>query len=209
MTEVVIAILHGLFLAIGLLLPLGAQNIFIFNQGAMQPNFTKALPCIITASICDSMLIMAGVLGISILMLKLVWLKLTIFITGFFFLIYMGYITWKQPVHGVTKNHHIFSTKRQIVFAASTSLLNPHAIIDTIAVIGTNSIEYAGKAKIAYTITCILVSWIWFSGLAVAGRSLHKIDKNGFWIKIINKIAATIIWIVAFYLAIQIIGITL
>jgi len=205
MTEVTIAIFHGLFLAIGLLLPLGAQNIFIFNQGAIQPSFTRTLPCIITASVCDSILIIAGVLGISILVLKLVWLKLIIFITGFLFLMYMGYITWYQPVHGVTNNHRIFSAKKQILFAASASLLNPHAIIDTIAVIGTSSVEYIGNAKIAYTITCVLVSWIWFCGLASAGHSLHKIDKNGLWIKRINKIAAIIIWIVAAYLAIQVV----
>ena len=34
----VTAIIHGFILAIGLILPLGAQNVFIFNQGANQQN---------------------------------------------------------------------------------------------------------------------------------------------------------------------------
>ena len=48
------AILHGVLLAIGLILPLGAQNIFVFNQGANQTKFRRALPAIITAGLCDS-----------------------------------------------------------------------------------------------------------------------------------------------------------
>jgi L-lysine exporter family protein LysE/ArgO len=29
------AIFHGILLAFGLILPLGAQNVFVFNQGAI------------------------------------------------------------------------------------------------------------------------------------------------------------------------------
>lgn len=35
------ALLHGIALAFGLILPLGAQNVFVFNQGASQPQFKK------------------------------------------------------------------------------------------------------------------------------------------------------------------------
>ena len=51
------AILHGVLLAIGLILPLGAQNIFVFNQGANQTKFRRALPAIIAARLCVSLLI--------------------------------------------------------------------------------------------------------------------------------------------------------
>ena len=40
-------IVHGVLLALGLILPLGAQNVFVFNQGANQKKFTKVLPVII------------------------------------------------------------------------------------------------------------------------------------------------------------------
>ena len=38
MTE---AILHGIILAFGLIVPLGVQNVFVFNQGALQPTFVS------------------------------------------------------------------------------------------------------------------------------------------------------------------------
>jgi L-lysine exporter family protein LysE/ArgO len=42
-----LAFIHGFVLALGLILPLGVQNVFIFNQGAVQPRFYKALPAIL------------------------------------------------------------------------------------------------------------------------------------------------------------------
>lgn len=54
-------IVHGVLLALGLILPLGAQNVFVFNQGANQKKFTKALPVIITAGLCDTFLITIAV----------------------------------------------------------------------------------------------------------------------------------------------------
>ncbi|RZH87840.1 amino acid transporter, partial [Staphylococcus aureus] len=42
-------VLHGILLALGLILPLGAQNVFVFNQGANQKKMINALPVVITA----------------------------------------------------------------------------------------------------------------------------------------------------------------
>lgn len=43
-------IIHGLILSFGLILPIGVQNAFIFNQGVLQPTFLRILPAIITVS---------------------------------------------------------------------------------------------------------------------------------------------------------------
>lgn len=52
--------IHGLFLALGLILPLGAQNVFVFNQGANQKQLIKTIPVIIAAGLCDTLLIEIG-----------------------------------------------------------------------------------------------------------------------------------------------------
>lgn len=204
MLEITIATIHGILLALGLILPLGVQNVFIFNQGAAQPSVINALPAVITASICDAALIILAVFGVSLLILEIAWLKLFIFIAGFLFLVYMGFVIWNQHKYDGLKSRKIFSAKKQIIFAMSVSILNPHAIIDTVAIIGTNSIQYAGYAKFAYTLSCVLVSWVWFTTLAFAGHYLHKIDKNGLWVKVVNQVAAVIIWGIAIYLGMQI-----
>jgi len=77
------------------------------------------------------------------------------------------------------------------------SLLNPHAILDTIGVIGTSSLAYAGPERIAFTAACILNSWAWFFMLAVAGKLIGSIGPVRQWL---NRVSAVIIWLSAVYL---------
>ncbi|WP_256083971.1 LysE family transporter, partial [Staphylococcus aureus] len=54
-------------------------------------------------------------------------LQLFISIVGLFFLLYMAWSLWKEK-HNTLENYEPMSTKKQIGFAISVSLLNPHAI---------------------------------------------------------------------------------
>lgn len=202
MTE---AILHGMILAFGLILPLGVQNVFVFNQGASQPNILRVIPVVLTASICDTILILIAVQGVSLMLLTFSWLTTTLYVIGFFFLIYMGWIIWKSESTKETIEVKKMTIKKQIIFAASVSLLNPHAILDTIGIIGTNSIQYVGSEKWAFTLTTVTVSWLWFISLALAGRMLGKVDSSGTLISSLNKISGVIIWGVALYMLKQVI----
>ncbi|AMM95126.1 LysE family transporter [Peribacillus simplex] len=192
---------HGLLLALGLILPLGVQNVFIFNQGAIQPTLKKALPATITAAICDTVLILLAILGVSLIVMQYDWLRLTLIIFGVIFLLYMGFQIWSAKANPQSDAQTMqMSTKKQIVFALSVSLLNPHAILDTIGVIGSSSLVYSGMDKVIFTGTCIVVSWCWFHGLCFAGRLLKKVDASGKFLGILNKISAIIIWITALYM---------
>ena len=197
-------LIHGILLAFGLILPLGVQNVFIFNQGATHRKFTKALPAIITAGICDTILIYLAVAGVSVIVLSFEWMKISLFLAGFLFLAYMGWVIWKDnPSVSAKQEEKGFSARRQITFAASVSLLNPHAILDTIGVIGTSSLTYTGYEKWIFTLACIVVSWIWFLSLALVGRKIGQIDGNGKFLKNINKLSALIIWVMALYMGYQ------
>jgi L-lysine exporter family protein LysE/ArgO len=196
------AIIHGFILAFGLILPLGAQNVFVFNQGATQPSLLRAMPVVITAALCDALLILLAVMGVSLVVLSVAWLKTLLYAVGVLFLLYMGYLTWRsRPKVEQDQESVQFSAKRQVMFAASVSLLNPHAILDTIGVIGTSSLSYTGGAKWGFTIACIGVSWLWFFSLAVAGRFTGKLDRSGRLMRGLNIASACIMWAVALYMA--------
>jgi L-lysine exporter family protein LysE/ArgO len=195
-----LAFIHGVVLAFGLILPLGAQNVFLFNQGAAQSRFSKVVPIIITASICDTILILMAVFGVSLLVLTLSWLQTIIFGIGFIFLLYMAWSVWNSEPSTSNNEKNNLSTKKQILFALSVSLLNPHAILDTIGVIGTSSLSYVGSEKATFTIACIGVSWLWFAFLAVLGRLVGKIDTHGKYIRLLNKLSALIIFGVAIFI---------
>ena len=194
------AFIHGVILALGLILPLGVQNIFVFNQGAAQRRFIMALPAVITASVCDTFLILLSVQGVSLLLLEFGFLKLALIGFGIVFLIYMGWLTWNA---GAAKNRQETETwplRRQVMFAASVSLLNPHAILDTIGVIGTSSVQYQNFDKLLFTGACILVSWLWFLGLALLGRFMGGQDWFVRHMAGVNKLSAVFMWGSAVYM---------
>jgi len=169
------AILHGLVLAFGLIIPLGAQNVFVFNQGAVQPRFLRVLPVIITASICDTLLIVAAVLGVSFVILTVSWLQYVLFGIGILFLLYMGLSVWRSQGGSQSHREEEVSPKKQIAFAASVSLLNPHAILDTVGVIGTNSLGYTGIEKMAFTLACIgFMDMVFWAGYSWKNRWEHR-----------------------------------
>lgn len=99
------------------------------------------------------------------------------------------------------------TAKKQIGFALSVSLLNPHAIMDTIGVIGTSAAIYEGVEKVVFSIATVLVSWIWFFFLAIAGKIIGHVDKTGKYITVLNKCSAIIIIIVALMILKQLIAI--
>ncbi|CCQ96116.1 putative aminoacid related metabolite efflux transporter [[Clostridium] ultunense Esp] len=197
------AFTHGFILAFGLILPLGVQNVFVFNQGALQKRFIHALPVVLTASLCDTLLITLAVLGVSFVVLSSFLFKTILLSAGILFLSYMGWTTWRSiPGHDEEKKKaaEIFTPRKQIAFAASVSLLNPHAIMDTVGVIGTSSLQYDGVEKVAFTLASILVSWIWFTGLAAVGRFTGELDQTGRFMRIFNKISALVMWGAAGYM---------
>jgi L-lysine exporter family protein LysE/ArgO len=199
--ETVVAFSHGFILALGLILPLGVQNVFIFNQGACQAKLSRTLPVVMTAGICDSLLILVAVLGVSVAVLNFLWLRLLLVIGGVGFLAYMGWITWKSAADvEVASDSATWPVKRQVMFALSVSLLNPHAILDTIGVIGTSSLAYSGQALVAFTAACVLVSWLWFIGLALAGRLVRALDGSGAAMRLLNRVSAVIMWASGVYL---------
>lgn len=113
----------------------------------------------------------------------------TIMLTcGFLFLAYMGWVTWhRRPDRGETQKN-VFSAKKQ----AAVSLLNPHAILDTVGVLGTQSLPYTGLDKWLYTLSCIAVSWVWFIELVLAVRIFKTLDTGGGLMIVLNKCSALV-----------------
>ncbi|MGW7885507.1 LysE/ArgO family amino acid transporter [Staphylococcus xylosus] len=197
---------HGLLLALGLILPLGAQNVFVFNQGANHKSIYKSLPVIITAGLCDTLLILLAILGVSLILLSLPILQITIYCIGIVFLSYMAWSLWTSHQYHL-QTYKPMTAKKQIGFALSVSLLNPHAIMDTIGVIGTSAAMYEGVEKVVFSIATVLVSWVWFFILAIVGKIIGHVDKTGKYILILNKCSAIIIIIVALMILKQLIAI--
>ena len=195
-------ILHGIILAFVLILPLGVQNVFVFSQGATQPSLFRALPATLTAALCDTILILLAIFGLSVIVLQFEWLRLALIMIGVLFLLYMGYTIWRSEAQSPTETNTALPIHKQILFALSVSFLKPHAILDTVGVIGTSALAYVGKEQILFAIACIAVSWLWFFGLTFAGAFLKKFGSSGKAMNLFNKFSALFIWGTAAYLII-------
>lgn len=197
------ATIYGLVLAFGLILPLGVQNVFVFNQGAGHRKFRHALPAVITAALCDTLLIVLAVAGVSLIVLTISWLKILLFIVGALFMLYMGWSIWRSRPDLPAAGEASLPAGKQIVFALSVSLLNPHAIMDTIGVIGTSSLRFEGLDKALFAVAAVAVSWVWFLGLCWMGRLIGGMDPSRRLLRHINKLSALIVWAMAGYIVIQ------
>jgi L-lysine exporter family protein LysE/ArgO len=157
---------HGLVLAFGLVVPLGPQNLFVFSRGSNSLRFRQALPAILTAAMCDTALILLAVVGISAAVLQISFLRVALLAAGVAFLSYIGWVTWnsRSASDPEADAGACPSALAQIALCCSVSLLNPHAVLDTVAVIGTNSLVYTGTDKVSFTLATIGVSWFWFFG---------------------------------------------
>lgn len=193
------AFFHGLILAFGLILPLGVQNLFIFNQGVNQPKLRLALPAVVTAAICDTLLIIVSVAGLSVIVWQLETLRIVLIVAGILFLTYMGFVIWRTPAPTQEEKPKL-SAKKQVMFALSVSLLNPHALLDTLGVIGTSGMKYNGNEQMYFALACIAVSWIWFFGLAIVGATVKKASIPDQYFSWLNKCSAIFIWITALIL---------
>ncbi|ERG88499.1 MAG: Lysine efflux permease [halophilic archaeon J07HX5] len=126
----VTAFFHGLAISTGLIVAVGPQNVFVFQQGVIHPRLTSSLPTVLTASLADTFLILLGVLGVSAVVVELAWLRTTLLVGGIVFLTYVGWMLYSTPVTGLdATQENLLGVREQIGFTGTISLLNPHAIL--------------------------------------------------------------------------------
>ncbi len=194
------AFVHGFLLAFALILPLGPQNTFVLTQGATQPRWRFVLPIVLTAALSDTALIVLAIGGVSLVILAIPALRLVLSVAGVLFLVYMGYTTWTAHTDGgaAQTESEQWTLGHKVSHSLTVSLLNPHAIMDTVVVIGGGAAIYGTMAdRWSYAIGVTLVSWIWFFGLSLAGRVLYRVARSGPARQTLDKASAVLMWAVA------------
>lgn len=190
-----LAFWHGFVLAVALILPIGPQNSFVLNQGA-RSSFSRVLPTIITAALSDTLLIILAVVGIANLVVHLRLFRIFLALTGTIFLFGMGLHSWRDTVDDNHEASDIPWTT-QVRHSLSVSLLNPHAVMDTVVILGGQASLYGEeKVRWAFSIGAILVSWFWFIGLALFGRVLVSHNRQSIR-PLLSKISALLMWFIA------------
>lgn len=194
--------LTGLALGLGLIIPIGAQNILVFSQG-LALGMPRALWTVLAAASCDSLLILAGALGASALLTQVPGLQGALLLAGCVLLTYLGikYLRTKAP--STTAEHTaITSPKTVISRAVAASLFNPHAIIDTVGILGAAIAAQSVAGRAVFTAGTISASWLWFLVLAAAAAALRHVltAKRRIWF---DRASGVILCVFAVGFAIQ------
>ncbi|WP_045097179.1 LysE/ArgO family amino acid transporter [Legionella fallonii] len=167
--------LNGLILGLSLIMALGPQNIFLIKQGARKNH--AALSAII-CFICDVILVGASVAGLHELLLSHPTLQIWMIWLGSAFLLYYAVKTLRSAFskkEPTTEQAHQQHNRMQIIlFALGFSLLNPHAIIDTLVIIGSGSSQFPDQ-EITFLFGVITSSLLWFSSLFFTTRYFSNV----------------------------------
>lgn len=160
--------LEGFLLQSGLILGLGAQNLFVLDAGIRR---RKHLLVATVCSACDVLLIGIGVLGAASAFIAIPTLKIIFGVLGVGFLSYYAILKLVEGVRGVVpvkmEQHAPYSSKRAVMAALGFSLLNPHVYLDTVVLIGGYASKHEALIDRAYFgAGAGGFSVLWFYGLA-------------------------------------------
>lgn len=195
------AMLQGVILGLGMIIPLGAQNAYILGQGINRNHHLLAATLCI---LCDITLIIAGIYGASALIKSSEWLMLLITWGGITFLFFYGAQSFKAVIkntYEASKNKtSLKSIKAVIATTLAVTLLNPHVYLDTVIILGSVGGQFKDNAKLAFALGTILASFIWFYGLAAGAAKMAPLLSQPKVLRIIDFIVGCIMWFIAFSL---------
>jgi L-lysine exporter family protein LysE/ArgO len=167
-------LIKGFVLGAGMIVPIGAQNAFVLNQGIKQ-NYhlmTATICCL-----CDIALIFSGIWGGGAFFASDPKLLFAITLAGSGFLLSYGALSIKSAWQTHNSNSVITLSSNQtrskvLLSALSVTLLNPHVYLDTVVVIGSISSQYPFQERLLFASGMMLASLIWFYTLALSAAKM-------------------------------------
>ncbi|MCP2014176.1 L-lysine exporter family protein LysE/ArgO [Deinococcus sp. HSC-46F16] len=189
--------LRGLGLGLSLIVAIGPQNAFVLRQGLTRRH---ALLAALACSLCDTLLTAVGVLGVGALLARSPALVTLGTLAGAAFLLWYGWRSFRSAQHPATLDtggQAAPTPATVIATAAAFSLLNPHAILDTVVLIGGASAGLGDRARLAFLGGAVAASWLWFFALALlAGRLAGLMRSARAW-QVLDVLIGLLMWAIA------------
>jgi L-lysine exporter family protein LysE/ArgO len=171
----VIVFAFGLLFGLAMELPVGVQSFAVINQG-LRFGYPRVLTGIITASLCDTLLIVFGATGTSALLAGADE-RVLVLIIGIAFLAVFGMLALRaQPEEeaGEVKSVGRFPAAAMIAQTACASLLNPQAVLELVGVMGGAIAAQAAENRIEFACGVISASWVWFVMVGLGSSMLQR-----------------------------------
>jgi L-lysine exporter family protein LysE/ArgO len=185
---------EGFFLQASLILAVGAQNIYVLNSGLQKQ---RHLLVALVSSLCDTLLILIGALGVATFFVQFPIMKLMLGIVGVAFLLFYGLLKLNESRHGMSmtvSQTQFISFKQTVLTSLGFSLLNPHVYLDTIVLIGGYSSKFlVVTERIAFGVGASVFSTLWFFGLAILASKVSRVLKDSQTMRVISLLSGIIL----------------
>lgn len=163
--------MNGLLVAAGLIIAIGAQNVFVLAQSLRREHH---LPVAALCVLCDALLVAAGVFGLAALLAQNPLLLGIARWGGTAFLLWYGtqaLLRAARPQALQQSEDNGPRSRRAVLLAAlAVTLLNPHVYLDTVLLIGSLGAQQPDPG--AYTLGAASASLLWFFSLALGAAWL-------------------------------------
>jgi L-lysine exporter family protein LysE/ArgO len=197
-------LLLGFFTGLSLILAIGAQNIFVIEQGLKKQHIF--LVCLI-CSVSDLVLIFTGVFLFHFFSQYFNPIIELIFnVTLIFFLIHFIYTKVKSHYKKINFNKDLKNISAlNISFKTlAFTYLNPHVYSDTVFFLGNFSKNFLFNQKILFGIGASIASFIFFYSIGYLSKYLSKYAQSHKMWKIINIFIITFMSLLILYIIVDI-----
>lgn len=167
-------VLQGFGLGASMIIPIGAQNAYVLNQGIKRNHhLTTATIC----SILDMLFISLGIFGGGAVLSQNEMLLTAVTLGGIAFLSVYGYLSmrsaFKPENESETKGEVIARGRRTVILGAlAVTVLNPHLYLDTVVILGSIGGQFEGYDRIAFALGTMMASFVWFFTLSLGAAKL-------------------------------------
>ncbi|AUI86987.1 amino acid transporter [Vibrio azureus] len=167
-------LLQGFGLGASMIIPIGAQNAYVLNQGIKRHHhLTTATIC----SLLDTVFISLGIFGGGALLSQNEMLLNLVTLGGILFLTAYGLLSLKNAFSSTqtaTSQQEIATRGRKTVIlgALAVTVLNPHLYLDTVVILGSIGGQFEGDERLSFAIGTIMASFVWFYTLSISAAKL-------------------------------------
>ena len=197
-------LLLGFFTGLSLILAIGAQNIFVIEQGLKKQYVL--LVCLI-CSISDLLLIFLGIFLFEYFrnfFTDRVELIFNILLLAFLIYFVISKIKIKYDELNIDFENNSISLKNTVIKTLGFTYLNPHVYSDTVFFLGNFSKNFLISQKYYFGIGASIASFLFFFSIGFLSKFLSKYLQNQIVWKLINSFIVIFMSILAFYVLLDI-----
>ncbi|WP_272165768.1 LysE/ArgO family amino acid transporter [Vibrio diabolicus] len=200
-------LLQGFGLGGSMIIPIGAQNAYVLNQGIKRNHhLTTATIC----SILDMIFISLGIFGGGAILSQNEILLTSVTLGGIAFLSFYGLLSlksaFKSDSESESKGEVVARGRRTVILGAlAVTVLNPHLYLDTVVILGSIGGQFEGHDRIAFALGTMMASFVWFYTLSIGAAKLGPTLSKPRVKKGIDIAVAVMMFTIAYILASELI----